>query len=93
VIDLIMELPMLWVSVAPVMVVVAMVAYENFKLRRMHMRMKRTVHDTDKTGCVDMTPVRPLALWARPKIPYFRDKGCQDDDGPYPCCMHQQIAA
>lgn len=82
-VDVFIELLFLWISVGLVMPILACIAYENIRLHRMHLRMNRTVLDTDKTGRVKTVPLPPVLIQVRPKIPGLREKSCQDDDDPF----------
>ncbi|GAF12741.1 hypothetical protein JCM19046_1324 [Bacillus sp. JCM 19046] len=78
--DIFMELTLLWLSVGLLVPIMACLAYENIRLHRIHVKMNRTVRNTDTTGRLKSMPLSPVFIRVRPKIPYFRDKSCQDDD-------------
>ncbi|MBG9785199.1 hypothetical protein [Shouchella lehensis] len=82
-IDLFLELSFIWIHVGILLPILACLAYENIKLHRMHVKMKRPVRKTLNTGRMIDLPPSPVTTRVRPKIPYFRDKSCQDDDELY----------
>ncbi|WP_099304588.1 hypothetical protein [Bacillus sp. Marseille-P3800] len=79
-IDIFLELSFIWLSVGLFLPVIACLAYENIKLHHMHVKMKRPERKTLNTGRLINIPFSPTTTRIRPKIPYFRDKSCQDDD-------------
>ncbi|WP_054706485.1 hypothetical protein [Bacillus sp. JCM 19041] len=76
-VDVFIELLFLWISVGLVMPILACIAYENIRLHRIHMRMNRTVLDTDTTGRVNTVPLPPVLIQVRPKIPGLGKKAAK----------------